>query len=84
MTVYTESFREHDNKGNVLRELYVVFGELNNAEIEKVETKTKQDKAFEQADIIMNQGRQYYLPIGRETIVRGLSNTGEVIDRQGG
>ncbi|MGJ9459890.1 hypothetical protein [Oceanobacillus sp. CF4.6] len=84
MTVYTESLREHDNKGNVLHEFYVVFGELNNAEIEKVETRTKQDKAFEEAEIIMKQGRRYYLQIGRETIVRGLSKNGEVIDRQGG
>jgi hypothetical protein len=84
MTVYMEALRDHDNKGNVLHEFYVVFGEVNNAEIVKVETKTKNEKTFEEAEIIVNQGKRYYFQIGREGIVRGLSESGEVIDRQGG
>jgi hypothetical protein len=84
MTVYIKPLRDSDDKGNSLHELYVVFGEVSNAEIVKVETKIKQEKAFEEAKIIMNQGKRYYIQIGRETIVRGLSESGEVIDRQGG
>jgi hypothetical protein len=84
MTVYIEPLRDYDNKGNTLHEFYVVFGEVNNAEIVTVETKTKEEKSFEEAEIIMNQGKRYYFQIGRETIVRGLSESGEVIDKQGG
>lgn len=84
MTVYIEPLRDFDNKGNSLHEFYVVFGEVNNAEIVTVETKDKNEKTFEEAEIIMNQGKRYYFQIGRETIVRGLSESEEVTDRQGG
>ncbi|WP_163539235.1 hypothetical protein [Gracilibacillus sp. YIM 98692] len=84
MTIYSESLREHDNDGNKLHEFYVVFGEVNNGEIIKVETKAKEEEKFEEAKIITAKGKRYYFKIGREMIVRGLSKSGEVIDRQGG
>ncbi|SEQ36197.1 hypothetical protein SAMN05216232_2167 [Virgibacillus subterraneus] len=79
MTVYIEPLREYDSKGNTLHEFYVVFGEISNAEIITVETKTKAEEKFEEAEIITAQGNRYYFQIGRETIVRGLSESREVI-----
>lgn len=86
MTVYMEPLRKSDNKGNKLHEFYVVFGEVNNPEIVEIETKTKEEESFEEAEIIQHQGKskRYYFKIGRESIVRGLSESGDVIDRQGG
>lgn len=84
MTLYSESLHDYDNKGNTLHDFYVVFGEVNNAEIVTVETKSSEEESFEEAEIIMNEGKRYYFQIGRESIVRGLSESGKVIDRQGG
>jgi len=52
MTVYMESLRQYENKGNELHDFHVVFGEVNNPEIVEVETKTKEEKTFEKAEII--------------------------------
>ncbi|MYL35643.1 hypothetical protein GLW05_18870 [Pontibacillus yanchengensis] len=84
MTVYVEPLRVHDDKANVLHEFYVVFGKINNPDIATIETKAEKDLSFEEAEVISKNGRRYYLQIGQEHIVRGLSEDGEVIDRQGG
>lgn len=84
MTLYSEALRDYDHQGNTLHDFYVVFGEINNPNIVKVETKTHEEETFEEAKIISSNGLRYYFQIGREMIVRGLSGSGEVIDRQGG
>ncbi|AYA75983.1 hypothetical protein DOE78_11335 [Bacillus sp. Y1] len=84
MTLYSEALRDYDHKGNTLHNFYVVFGEINNPNIVKVETKTHEEETFEEAKIITSNGLRYYFQIGREMIVRGLSGSGEVLDRQGG
>lgn len=84
MTVYTKGVHSYDRQENVRHEFYVVFGEINNSEITKIETKTKQEETFEPATIIMNEGKRYYFQVGPEDNVRGLSKDGKVIDRQGG
>jgi uncharacterized protein YxeA len=84
MTLYIEPFYDFDRQGNELHDSYVVFGEVHNPEIVKVETKGHYEESFEETEIIEVEGKRYYFRIGREPIVRGLSKTGEVIDRQGG
>lgn len=84
MTLYSEALRDYDHQGNTLHDFYVVFGEINNPNIVTVETKTHEEETFEEAKIISSNGLRYYFQIGREMIVRGLSGSGEVIDRQGG
>lgn len=84
MTLYSEALRDYDHQGNTLHDFYVVFGEINNPNIVKVETKTHEEETFEEAKIISSNGIRYYFQIGREMIVRGLSDSGEVLDRQGG
>lgn len=84
MTVYYEHLNVSDDKGNLLHDFHVVFGEIHNSEIEKVETKTEEEIEFNQANMITNQGKRYYYQFGKDNIVRGLSKDGEVIDRQGG
>lgn len=87
-TIYDKHLIVDDRKGNNLHEFHVVFGELTNPNIAKVETKASAGSAgltvFNPAKIVSHKGNRYYLKIGEETIVRGLSKEGEVIDRQGG
>ncbi|EDL66393.1 hypothetical protein [Bacillus sp. SG-1] len=87
-TIYDQHLIVDDSEGNNLHKFHVVFGELTNPKIAKVETKASAGSAgltvFNPAKIVSHKGNRYYLKIGEETIVRGLSENGEVIDRQGG
>lgn len=83
LTVYIEPLRDFKDTGETIHEFYVVFGEINNPEIVRVETKSPEEKNFEEAKILTKYGR-YYFKIGRETTVRGLSEDGVVLDQQGG
>jgi hypothetical protein len=84
MTVYYEHLIVSDDEGNLLHDFHVVFGEIHNNVIEKVETTTVEDKEFQQANIITVLGKRYYYQFGNNHIVRGISKDGEVIDKQGG
>jgi hypothetical protein len=84
MTVYYENYRKHDNKGNLLTHIPVTFGEINNTEIQRVETKEKHSENFNEVAVIEINGKRYYYDIGYHKIVRGVSKDGEVIARQGG
>lgn len=84
MTLNIEPFYDFDRQGNELHDSYVVFGEVHNPEIVKVETKGHFEESFEEIEIIEHEGKRYYFRTDREPIVRGLSKSGEIIDRQGG
>lgn len=43
MTVYVTPLRESERHGNTKYELYIVYGEIHNDEISKIETKTKEE-----------------------------------------
>jgi hypothetical protein len=73
-----------DEEGNVLLDLYVTFGDVNNPDIAVMETKAEGDKEFKKAELIVKSGKRYYFQIGRAKEVRGISETGMVIDQQGG
>lgn len=77
-TFYNESFlKEHES-------VFVVFGKITNPDILTIETKAKKDTSFDEAEIINKNGQRYYFQVGRESIVRGLSRSGDVIYEQGG
>lgn len=84
MTVYSSHLHNHDRQGNANHQFYVVFGEINNPQIAKIETKTKEEDQFDAATILAHEGNRYYFQVARGDIVRGLSRDGKVIDRQGG
>lgn len=84
MTVYNEHLYVSDDEGNLLHDFHVIFGEVHNGEIEKVDTTTEKEKEFKPANMMIDQGKRYYYQIGDSHIVRGLSKDGKVIDRQGG
>ncbi|MEQ6389307.1 hypothetical protein RZN22_08250 [Bacillaceae bacterium S4-13-58] len=85
MTVYFDSLHEDDYQGNKLHEFYLLYGKINNPDIAIIETKSKKEDSFEKTAII-EQGNRYYFKVGKnkETVVRGLSKSGDVLDIQGG
>lgn len=79
-----DSLLLNDDEGKVLYDLYVAFGEVNNPIISVIETKAEGEKEFRKAKMMKKNGKRYYFQLGRVKKVRGLSNTGIVIDQQGG
>ncbi|WP_232699893.1 hypothetical protein [Brevibacillus daliensis] len=79
MTVYEKSagYKEGNER------LYVTFGEINNSEIEIVETKTRIEENFKKAKIITNDGNRYYFQVDPQDIVRGLSKEGNIVEQHG-
>jgi dihydroxyacid dehydratase/phosphogluconate dehydratase len=84
LTVYSETVHDHDRQKRARHEVSVVFGEINNPKIAKIETKDEQEESFKAAAVIRHGGKRYYFQIGRGDIVRGLAQDGTVIDQQGG
>lgn len=84
LTLFFNDLHEIDSEGNTVRDLYIVFGEIHNGEIVKVETRAHDEAELEEADILVHEGKRYYIQEGRELIVRGVAADGTVIDQQGG
>ncbi|TFE00167.1 hypothetical protein [Jeotgalibacillus sp. R-1-5s-1] len=84
MTVYIEPFRLRDDAGDMLENFYVSYGEIHDANITAVQTKSHDDSTFREAKIIEKNGLRYYIQTGEDKIVQGVNSTGEVISRQGG
>ncbi len=82
-TLYHERLLQHDKNGIVLRKFYVVFGEVNNAEIVKVEVKDKSSEHFDEARIITSLHGRYYFSVSSGDSVRALDKEGRIIDQQG-
>lgn len=84
MTSYIQSLHQFDDQGEIKQELNIVYGEINNPDIAKIETKIHGGKNFKEADIILANGQRYYLQAERAGTVRGIANDGKIIDQQGG
>ncbi|WP_367758185.1 hypothetical protein [Ammoniphilus sp. 3BR4] len=76
MTMYRDFYRKTTTDGNNEKITEVLFGSINNSDIQTVEV-SKDGNRFTLT------GR-YYFKVGDYRIVRGLNNRGKVIDRQGG
>lgn len=81
LTSYSQGVYVEDDQENVKHDFRVLFGEINNPEIEKVQTKTEVAQGYRDAKIVTHNGLRYYYQFGEDTIVRGLSTNGDVIDQ---
>lgn len=84
LTVYTKRIHAYERQGTRKPGFYVVFGEINNPQIETIETKSQQAGNFEPATTIAKEGGRYYFQVGAPDIVQGRSKEGRIINRQGG
>ncbi|WP_214821895.1 MULTISPECIES: hypothetical protein [unclassified Exiguobacterium] len=82
-TSYSKFLREYDDAGNVEHSFNVGFGEVNNPEIDTIETKSHNDNTFTEATMIQKGPYRYYFQIGEDAVVRGISVNGEIVDQQG-
>ncbi|GLB58086.1 hypothetical protein [Cytobacillus sp. NCCP-133] len=78
MTVYADEFYDYNKEGNLDNRIPIIFGEIHNQEIEKVEVAGKEEK-FEEAAIIEKESKRYYFKMGDYHTARGLSADGKEI-----
>ncbi|MFX3673524.1 MAG: hypothetical protein ACE3JQ_03615 [Paenisporosarcina sp.] len=85
LILHSERYLETYANGKKDKITRITFGEINNEEITKIEV-SKDGEHFVPAEIVNNTHlpKRYFYQIGEYPIVRGLSKTGEVIDRQVG
>ncbi|MEC1524382.1 hypothetical protein P9D43_20485 [Neobacillus niacini] len=81
-SIYNENYTKYDEKGNVLKDIYVVFGEIKNEDITTIEIANQDTEDYKKAKIIKKDGKRYYVGIGFRPHVRALNSNGEVIPQQ--
>jgi hypothetical protein len=81
MTVYTDDFYDYDKEGKLESRIPIIFGEIHNQDIQKVEV-AGQDEKFEEAAIIEKESGRYYFKRGEFHTARGLSVDGKEILKQ--
>jgi hypothetical protein len=78
-SIYLENYTKYDDKGNVLKDIYVVFGEINNENITAIEIADQDSEEYKKAKIIKEGKKRYYVGVGYQPKVKALNGTGEVI-----
>jgi hypothetical protein len=81
-SIYQENYTKYDDKGNVLKDIYVVFGEINNENITAIEIANQDTEDYKKAKMIKKDRKRYYVGIGISPQVRALNSNGEVIPQQ--
>lgn len=78
-SVYQENYTKYDDKGNVLKDIYVVFGEINNENITAIEIADQDTEEYKKAKIIKEGKKRYYVGVGYRPKVKALNGNGEEI-----
>ena len=78
-SVYHENYTKYDEKGNVLKDIYVAFGEIKNNDIDRIEFANQDSEEYKKAKMIEKDGKRYYVGIGFRPQVRALNGNEEVI-----
>jgi len=79
-TIYKEDFRDYDKEGNVKTNLSIIYGEIHNPVIKKIETlATGETDQYKEAMMIEKDKKRYYLAIGEKSSIKALSENGDII-----
>jgi hypothetical protein len=80
-SIYYENYTKYDDKGNTLKDIYVVFGEINDENITAIEIADKDTEEYKKAKIIKEGNKRYYVGVGFQPKVKALNGNGEVIQQ---
>jgi hypothetical protein len=80
-SIYHENYTKYDDKGDILKDIYVVFGEINNENITTIEIANQDSEEYKKAKMIKEGSNRYYVGVGYRPKVRALNSTGEVIQQ---
>lgn len=80
-SIYNENYTKFDDKGNVLKDIYVVFGEINNENITTIEIANQDSEEYIKAKLIKKGSKRYYVGVGFRPKVRALNSNGEVVQQ---
>lgn len=78
-STYYENYTKYDEIGNILIDIYVVFGEINNENITTIEIANHDSEEYQKAKMIKKDGKRYYIGVGFQPQVRALNSNGEVV-----
>lgn len=79
MTTHVDEFYDYDEKGKLLKKISVMYGEINNKQIEEIQL-YNETQIPTKADIMNINDERYYFKFGKYEMVRGLGTGGEVIE----
>ncbi|MEH7010423.1 hypothetical protein V7087_06310 [Neobacillus niacini] len=80
-STYHENYTKYDDKGKILKDIYVVFGEINNENIAAIEIADQDSEEYQKAKMIKKGSKRYYFGLGFRPKVRALNDIGEVIQQ---
>ncbi|QGQ45756.1 hypothetical protein [Metabacillus sediminilitoris] len=80
-TIYYQPYTKYNEQGELLKDFDVVYGEINNKDIQKIEIAKQGMKDFTETKMIKQGNKRYYLGIGYHPEVRAVSSNGEVINQ---
>ncbi|MEH7272386.1 hypothetical protein [Neobacillus vireti] len=81
-STYVENYTKYNDKGKVLKDIYVAFGEILNEDINRIEIADHESEDYKEAKVINKDGKRYYIGLGFRPQVRALNSNGEVIPQE--
>jgi hypothetical protein len=78
-SIFQQNYTHYGKKGEVLKDIDVVFGEILNGDIDKVEFAKQDSEEYKNAKIIKKGKKRYYIGIGDQPKIRALNANGEVV-----
>lgn len=75
ITVYTDVFYDYDRNGRIQNRLPVIYGKVEDQQIDKVEV-FGEIEGVDKARIIQKESGRYYMKVGDYTAARGILNEG--------
>lgn len=79
MTVYMNTFYDYDKKGNLENRIPIIYGKVNNENIQAVQV-AEGSGEYEEAKLIYSNGSQYFFKLGDYLAAKGTDGKGEVIE----
>lgn len=80
LTIYKEHFKDYDKKGNIIADISIIYGEIHNPEIKKIETLAiGETEHYNEAEIIEKDKKRYYLIIGEKSSIKALSANADIL-----
>jgi hypothetical protein len=79
MNVYFQEYHAYDYYGNKIKDIDVVYGEINSNKIRVVDAAAENQKKFHKLPIIETESGRYIFYVGKKDIVRAISKNGIIL-----
>lgn len=80
-TIYHKPYTKYNKDGKLLIDIDVIYGEINNKVIQKIEIANENSKNFKEVKMIQHGSTRYYLGVGYHPVIRAVGSNDEVINQ---